>query len=216
MKNFLTFKEIVPIFLIIFSGVVGFLIFPLLPEQVPSHWDAMGVIDAWMSKDFAVLFFPILILVIYLALTLIPFVDPYKKNYLKFAYHYFWFRTAMTVFFIMIYFFSLWAAVGEGINMVYFIIPLLAVFISYTGFFLIHVKRNYFVGIRTPWTLHSEKIWDKTHEVGGKTMVIASMVSLLSLLNIQYAFIVFICIISIAAVIPCAYSYALFKKEKKK
>lgn len=216
MKKLFSYYEIAPVALIIFSALVGFLVYPSLPHQIPSHWNARGIVDDWMNKNLAVLFFPVLTLAVYLLMTFIPFADPYKKNYLKFARHYFLFRAITVLFLVLIYFFTLWYAMGLKANIVYFIIPMLSIFIIYTGFFMTKVKRNYFVGIRTPWTIHSEKVWDKTHEFGGKVVVIAGILSLISIISVKYSFIIFISIILIAFSIPVVYSYILFKKEKDK
>jgi uncharacterized membrane protein len=216
MRKLFTIKEFLPIVLIIFSIIVGFLIYPLLPQEIPTHWNARGMVDNLMNKNLAVLFFPLLTFSVYLLMTFIPFIDPYKRNYLKFADHYFWFKTATVIFLILIYFFSLWVARGVTIDVAYFVVPVVSAFISYIGFFFTKVKRNYFVGIRTPWTLYSEKVWDKTHDLGGRVMVVAAVISLLSLLNIKYAFVIFTSVIIIAVCIPIVYSYFFFKKEKKK
>jgi len=211
MKKYFSSNEILPVVLIIFASIIGFIAYPCLPQQVPSHWDAYGVIDAWMNKNLAVIFFPALILVVYLFMAFIPFADPFKKNYLKFIGHYFWFRTTTVIFLILLYFFSLWAAFGAEFNIIYFIIPLISFFFIYTGFFLPHVKRNYFVGIRTPWTLYSEKVWDKTHEFAGKVFIFTGILCLLSVLSMTYAFIIFLIIVLAAVCVCLSYAYWIFK-----
>lgn len=214
MKKTLSIYEILPLGIIIVSAIVSLWIYPLLPQEVPSHWNSEGIIDAWMNKNMAVLLFPMFTFITYLIMVLLPFADPYYKNYSKFAVHYFWYRTSVVLFFIMAYLFSLWVAMGLEMNIIYFIVPILSLFIMYNGFFMTKVKRNYFIGVRTPWTLHSEKIWDKTHEFGGRVIVATGMISLLSMLSVKYAFIIFISIVVIGFCIPSAYSYFIFKKEK--
>ena len=103
MKIF-TKKEILPISLIVLAFIVGMYLYPSLPDKVPSHWNAQGEIDSWRSKDFAVLFFPILILAIYLLMIFVPLIDPLKKNYPSFAKAYFFFRTLFVLFFVTFFF----------------------------------------------------------------------------------------------------------------
>ncbi len=219
MKNkqkIFTKKEILPICIIIFSAFVGFALYPQLPHEVPVHWGPQGVVDAWFSKNLAVIFFPVLILLIYLMLTFIFLFDPLKKNYFEFSEAFFWFRTIMVLFLSFIYLFSLTAAIKGELDIIYFIIPTLSLFLIYLGLFLPSVKRNYFIGIRTPWTLHSEKVWDKTHYFSGKIFIGAGILSFFSILFSEYAFYIFLFIILGLVFIPSVYSYYLFLGEKKK
>lgn len=210
--KFFTKKEIIPIFLIILAFFVGVYLYPQLPERVPSHWNAQGEIDAWSSKNFAVFFFPAITLGIYLLITFIPLIDPLKKNYSKFAIPYFWFRMLFVVFFVLLYLYTLRAAFGTKINIRYFIVPIISIFFILLGIFLPRVKKNYFVGIRTPWTIHSEKTWDKTHKFAGKVFIAAGIIILLELILPKYTFLIFIIVVLLAALVPMIYSYFVFRK----
>jgi uncharacterized membrane protein len=216
MKKFFSYKEILPIAMVVFSAIIGALIYSKLPQTIPSHWNASGVIDSWMEKNMAVLFFPGLILLIYFLMVILPFVDPLKKNYRKFLEDYFWFRTITLILLFLLYLFSLLVAVGFEVNIIYFIIPVMSVYIIYLGFFLPNVKRNYFVGVRTPWTIYSDKVWDKTHEFSGKLFIIAGLLSILGLFNLEYAFAIFLSIFILAAITAVSYSYYIFLKVGKK
>ena len=157
-------KEILPIALIIVAFIVGLLLYPDLPERMPSHWNAQGEVDAWSSKNFSVFFFPGLTLGFYLLMTFIPLIDPLRKNYARFRMTYFWFRTIFVVFFVSLYFYTLWVSLGSELNINYFILPAMSALFILIGMFLPKIRKNYFVGIRTPWTIHSEEIWDKRHQ----------------------------------------------------
>ena len=208
----ITKKEILPIILIVFAFLVGLSLYSKLPDQVPSHWNAQGEVDAWSSKNFTVFFFPGITLAIYLLMTFIPLIDPLRKNYLKFAKPYFWFRLLFVVFYVSLYFYTLWSAFGAEIKINYFILPAISLFFVLIGIFLPKVKRNYFVGIRTPWTIHSEETWDKTHKLAGKTFIIAGLISLLGIFISKYSFTIFITAILLASFIPVIYSYFVFKR----
>ena len=99
MKMF-TKKEILPIALIVFAVLISLLSYSDLPELVPSHWNAQGQVDGWSSRDFTVFFFPGLAIGIYVLMILLPFIDPLRRNYPKFAWPYFWFRTVLVLFFV--------------------------------------------------------------------------------------------------------------------
>lgn len=207
-----TKKEILPLALIVFIFLVSALFYSSLPDQVPSHWNIQGEVDDWSSKGFFVWFYPLLTLGIYLLMFFLPRIDPLRKNYLKFAPPYFWFRTVLVLFFVLLYLYSLFAALGGQLNINYFIIPAISLLFIVIGLFLPKIKKNYFVGIRTPWTLHSEKVWDETHRIGGRFFVLAGLIALLSLLLPEsLSFFVLIGGIMICVLIPVVYSYFAFK-----
>ncbi|MDP2910652.1 MAG: SdpI family protein [bacterium] len=207
-----TKKEILPIALIIFAFGFGLLIYPKLPEQIPSHWNVEGEIDNWSAKNFAVFFFPALTFLVYLLMTFIPLVDPYKKNYLKFSRPYFWFRFLFVAFLTSLYLYTLSAAFGNQIKINYFIIPALAGFFILLGLFMPKIKRNYFVGIRTPWTIHSEETWNETHKFAGRVFIIAGIASLIGLFLPEYSFLIFIIAIMSAVIMSITYSYFVFRR----
>jgi len=205
-------KELIPIILIALAFIVGFSLYSKLPDQIPSHWNAQGEIDGWSSKNFTVFFFPGITLAVYLLMTFIPFIDPLRKNYLKFAKPYFWFKLLFVVFYVSLYFYTLWSAFGSEIKINYFIVPAISISFILLGVFLPKIKKNYFVGIRTPWTIHSEETWEKTHKFAGKTFIIAGLISLLGVFIVEYSFLIFITAILLASFIPIIYSYFVFKK----
>ena len=208
----ITKKEILPISLIILAFIVGSFLYTQLPDKIPSHWNIEGEIDAWASKNFGVFFFPGITLGLYLLMTFIPLIDPLRKNYPKFRIPYFWFRTIFVLFFVSLYFYTLWVALGTKLNINYFVIPALSVLFILIGIFLPRVRKNYFVGIKTPWTIHSEEVWEKTHQFSGKVFIVAGLISLIILFLPGYSFSVLIAVILSAAFIPVIYSYFVFRK----
>ncbi len=211
MKIF-TKKEILPLALIIIAFLVGALLYSSLPEKVPTHWNVQGEVDGWAGKDFAVFFFPLLTLGIYLLMIFLPLIDPLRKNYHRFAAAYFCLRSILVIFFVALYLFTLSAALGAKLNINYFIIPILSLLFVVIGIFLPKIKKNYFVGIKTPWTLHSEETWNKTHQFAGKTFIAAGLISLLGLVFFKYIFWIVIFSTVTAAVLSVVYSYFVFRK----
>lgn len=206
----ITKKEILPVSLILIVFAFGLSIYHCLPETMPTHWNAQGEVDGWGSRDFAVFFFPCLILGVYLLMLFIPLIDPLKKNYPLFARPYFYFRLLIVFFFASLYFYTLAAGLGLKMNINYFIIPANALLFILIGGFLPKIKKNYFVGIKTPWTFHSEEVWDKTHQFSGKLFIAAGIFSLLGLLN----FWLFVIPILTAALGSIIYSYFVFRRVK--
>jgi len=211
----ITKKEILPIALIILALLVGLILYPDLPERMPSHWNAQGEIDSYSGKNFGVFFFPGLTLGIYLLMTLLPLIDPLKRNYAKFVLPYFWFRTIFVSFFVLLYFYTLGAALGTKMNINNFILPATSLLFIFIGLFLPKVKKNYFIGIKTPWTLHSEEVWDKTHQFSGKLFVAAGIIALTGSIFPDYSFLIFMVAVLSAAFGSLACSYFIHRRLKE-
>jgi uncharacterized membrane protein len=96
------------------------------------------------------------------------------------------------------------------------IIPALAILFFYLGILVENTKRNWFIGIRTPWTLSSDKIWDKTHKFGGKLFKIGALVSLIGIFFKDLGFLFVLVPIFLISIYLIVYSYLEFRKSKTK
>jgi uncharacterized membrane protein len=212
----LTKKDFAPILLIAIVLIIGIYLLPQLPNKVPSHWNIEGKIDGWMNKNVAVYFFPALIFFIYALLVVAPLLDPLKKNYDEFIKQYYWFKLGFTIFLLSIYIFTLLVGMGYDLNINYFLLPLLSLGMILTGLFIPTVKRNFFVGYRTPWALHSDNNWDQTHKFAGNILIWTGFISLISLgfLKSNNAVLLFIICLFTSGVAPLIKSYLIFSREK--
>ncbi len=189
--------------------------YPMLPDQIASHWNIAGEADGFMGKFWGVLLFPLMTAGIGLLFALIPKIDPLKKNIEGFrkTYNIFWFSVGL----FMAYMFTLslvWN-LGTPFDFSLAIIPAFAVFFYGIGVILERSKRNWFMGIRTPWTLSSDTVWEKTHLLGAKLFKIAGIASLLGLLfEGGWRFVALMVPLACAALIPIIYSYVLYRREE--
>lgn len=210
-------KEILPIVLILAIFAVGIYFLPQLPERVPTHWGVNGEVNGWSSKTFAVYFFPGLTVLVYLLLSGFPLLDPLKKNIEVFASLYFWFKVVFVLFMGGLFGATIYAGLGYKINVAQYVMFGIALLFLFIGLMLPKVKRNYTIGIRLPWTLHSEEVWDKTHQFGGKLfIVLAILVAGSSFCPGVAAFWTFLGSLMALVFILMAYSYLEFKKLQKK
>ena len=150
------------------------------PDRVPTHWNASGQADGWSGPEFAAFFFPALIFGLYLLLLLLPVIDPQKDRYREFGRAYRIMRLAVVAFLSVIYFVSSLIGIGHDIPINRIILPSLGVMFITLGNFMPKFKKNWFVGIRTPWTLSSEKVWNQTHRLGGKAFMAVGAACLLA------------------------------------
>jgi uncharacterized membrane protein len=103
---------------------------------------------------------------------------------------------------------------GYTFNMLTFLSPALAILFYSTGILIENAKRNWFIGIRTPWTMSSDKVWDKTHKLGGKLFKIVGILALLAIFFESYAILIIVVPVIIVSIYTIVYSYFGYQKEK--
>ena len=199
---------------LILTVVITVISFPHMPDPVPSHWNAAGTVDGYLPKFWGLVLVPSFMIGIFALFAVLPRIDPRKNNYLKFQDFYEGFILVFAVFFFFIQLqILLW---GLGIQVSpNVMIPLLAgALFVYIGFFMEHAEPNWFVGIRTPWTLSSDSVWKKTHQKGATLFKLAGLVSMIGILAGIYAWL-FILVPALAvAAYTVVYSYVEFEKEQ--
>ena len=204
---------IIAVLIITFALTIA--VYPTAPDRIASHWNAAGEVNGYMSKFWGLFLIPIIMTGFIALLAVLPRIDPHKKNYEKFRDYYDGFILLFALFLLAIQIQIILWSIGYQIspNLTF---PLLigALFI-YIGFLLDHAEQNWFVGIRTPWTLSSKTVWKKTHEFGGKLFKIAGIISCLGIFAGVYA-LWFVLVPALAVgVITVVYSYYEFQKELK-
>ena len=209
----ITLKEMVPIFVIFLMAVLAVVLYmaPCI-TKIPMHWNAKGQIDGWGSKTFGSLFLPILTIVMYVLLLVLPKADPLKENYKYFEKQYYFIRLMLVLMMAGVFFFTFLAVMGFKLNIMYFMVPFLSLFFIIMGLFMPKIKRNYFVGIKTPWTLQSDEVWIKTHKFAGKSMTIGGVLAFFTIFLKSQAFGFFIAIVLVSALLPVVYSYLLYRR----
>jgi uncharacterized membrane protein len=199
--------------LVIISFLVAIALYPIMPDPMPSHWNAAGEIDGYMSKFWGLFLMPLVTLGMLLLFIAIPRIDPLKANIAQFIESYNLMMVLLIVYMLYVYALTLFAALGYQFNMTTMLIPAMGILFIVIGFLIGKAKRNFFIGIRTPWTLSSDTVWAKTHALGKWTFIGAGIVSILSAFLGEDGFwAIMICIFA-AAIIPIVYSYILWKRE---
>ena len=204
-------KDWLIILLIIAGFVISICFYPYLPDRVPSHWNAQGEIDGYGSKLFGAFGMPSINLGIYLLYILLPYIDPKRKNYASFKPTYQLFKYIIVIFFFCVHLAILLNVTGFKVDIPTFIQIAISLLFIFMGNAMGRIKHNYFIGIRTPWTLASEEVWKKTHRISAPLWVAGGVLNLvLFLLGAgPYSFIAIIIVIS---VIPTIYSYLIYRK----
>jgi uncharacterized membrane protein len=199
--------------IILVSFAIGIYLYPQMPDPMPSHWNAAGEADGYMPKFWGLFLMPLISLALFGLFLLIPRIDPMKANIQKFRKYFDRFIALIMGFLLYIYLLTITWAMGYAFNMVVMLVPAFAILFYYAGVLTENAKQNWFIGIRTPWTLSSEKVWDKTHRLGGKLFKVAALIGLVGLLFPDYAIWFVIIPIILVAAYTIVYSYVEFQKE---
>ena len=212
-----TFKtEILPIILVLLAGLSSFYFYLHFPEQVPIHWNIKGEVDNYGSRTTGAFLFPAIILGMYLLFLALPYIDPKKRRYEQFRRVYHVFKTIIVFFMVVIYFIASLNALGYRIPVGLWVPVSVGLLFFIIGNYMGKIKSNWFVGIRTPWTLSSEEVWNKTHRFGGKVFILGGvLMTLMYFLPVKLQLPLFIFIIVIILVGTVGYSYILYKNEEK-
>jgi uncharacterized membrane protein len=187
-----------------------------LPVQVPIHFNLEGVADNWSNKS-TLLYIPGAIGIgIYLLVLFIPILDP-KKKIQQMEGKYYAFRLILTIFFSLLSTYIIFTGKSGSLKPNILFALLGALFAMFGNYFQT-VRPNYFLGIRTPWTLENEQVWKKTHRLGGRLWIVGGILIVLLAFfinNNQMFLIIFGVIILILVIVPVVYSYTEFKKINK-
>jgi uncharacterized membrane protein len=180
---------------------------------MPSHWNAAGEIDGYMPKFWGVFLMPIVTIALVGLFLAIPHIDPLKANIAKFLGIFNGFIVAFVAYMLYVYALTLFAALGTPFNMTVMLLPVVGLLFIGVGYMMGKAKRNFFIGIRTPWTLSSETVWDETHNLGSKLFMLGGVVTIISAFLGENGIWLLLAAIPIAAFVPIIYSYILWRRE---
>lgn len=220
MSNYkISWKKELPILLIVIAPIIALLaLWSQLPESLPIHWNFQGEVDGY-GKKWAT---PLINIGIYLALLFIPFIDPRMRNYQIFSDTYFKIRILFAVFMSVILGISMAIGLGyeSSINQFVDFAKLLPILICtlfvLLGNYMGNIRPNWFLGIRTPWTLDSETVWKKTHRLAGKLWFWGGILGivLMFLLPVMIAKSLVFGGIILLSIVPVIYSFVIYRGLK--
>jgi uncharacterized membrane protein len=197
--------------------IAGALLWNQMPDQMASHWNVNDQVDGTMPKFWGVFMMPLISLGMMALFLIIPKIDPLKANIAKF-------RESFNIFIVLIIAFMLyvhgltlaWSLGNTNFKMSAAMLPFMGVLFIAIGFMLGKAKRNFFIGIRTPWTLSSDSVWDKTHQIGSVLFMASGAFAIIGgMFGGMTAFwLMFVPLIG-STLFLVVYSYVLYRDETK-
>ena len=208
-------SSIIILGLIAIALITGLLFWNQLPDQMASHWNINDQVDGYMSKPMGVFMMPLVTLGMFLLFLLLPNIDPLKANIAQFRGIFNLLIVLITAFMLYIHGLTIaWSLGYQDFKMSAAMLPFLGILFIFIGYMLKHAKRNFFIGIRTPWTLSSDVVWEKTHQLGSVLFMISGALAVIgSFVSGPMAFwLIFIPLIG-STLFLIVYSYTLYRNE---
>ncbi len=198
----------------LFIGVaiaVAAYLYPDLPDQIPTHWNIKGEVDDYTAKPWGVTIMPLAAIFVFVVMRLIPVISP--KGFRTDS-----FMDVVNVFTVVIVGFMSGVAIlvlleanGQDVRINEMIFAGVGLMFVVLGNYMGKVRKNFFIGIRTPWTLASDEVWSRTHRLGGKVFVLIGIFMMLNSL-VRFPVQWLIASIVVVALVPVIYSYVIYRR----
>lgn len=193
-----------------------FFIWPDLSESVPVHWNIDGVADRYGSKTELAIMVLSIPIVTYLLFLIVPLIDP-KKKVEEMGAKFSRLKWLIVGFMVVISMYIIYTASTDMATEPKWLFLIIGALIAVMGNFFQTIRSNYFIGVRTPWTLENEEVWRLTHLLAGKIWFISGIVlTLLTfLLDSRQLFISTMLITAFIVIVPVVHSYMKYNELQK-
>lgn len=185
-----------------------------LPDVVPTHFNMQGEADDWGPKWVNAIMFPAIGLATYLSLIFLPFIDP-KKRIESRQKPIAAIRIMLSFFMVGLYAFIMAKSMGSELEIGIYVNIAVGLLILVLGNYMSSLKQNYFIGVKTPWTLENEEVWKRTHRITAKIWTVGGLLLVMIPFLIGNQIIywsIFGVLISLLVLYPVIYSYVIFQK----
>lgn len=208
-------RKWIPALIITASFIASAVVYPDLPERMPTHWNLNGEVDGWSQRAWGAWLIPVVTALMWGMMRLLPAIDPRGRNYLKFGGAFEGIMISVMIFMLALHVVTLRAALGYAVAMERVVPVGVGLLFIVIGNLLPRARPNWFVGIRTPWTLSSDRVWEKTHRVGGRLFVLGGiLISLSTFAGAGWSRVVLIAVVTVCSLAAVVYSYVEWRKEK--
>ncbi|MBI5629329.1 MAG: SdpI family protein [Elusimicrobia bacterium] len=201
--------------LILIAFAAALITYPQLPSEMPTHWNIHGEVDGYMAKHFVVFLMPAIMLAMLGLTKILPWLSPkcFEVDNFRETYEFLMILTIGLLGYI--HAITLWAGLSDSTDVSRALVAGIFLFFGLLGNVLGKVRRNFWIGVRVPWTLASERVWNNTHRFAARlycTSGITGCIAVLAGLPFVPAFVMLIA----AALIPVVYSLVEYKSLEKR
>jgi uncharacterized membrane protein len=204
----------VTIFLVAFSVAFSISVYDKLPNQMASHWNTANQVDGYVSRFWGAFLMPVISVAMLPLFLVIPRIDPLKANIAKFREYFNVFIALIVGFMVYMHVLTmLWNLGYNQFNMGIAMLPAMGLLFIFAGIMMRQAKRNFFIGIRTPWTLSSDRVWDETHRLGSTLFIASGILALFGAFFPDYAVWFILVPVLGSTLFLLVYSYMLYQRE---
>lgn len=191
-------------------------VYSRLPARIPTHFDVHGRANGWGGRGSAFVF-PLIATAVALLITeVLPRIDPRRANWDKFRDVVYLLVNLIVLFLAWTMVLALGVSLGWKVDLPRALMVGMGLFLAAMGNYLPRIRSNWWMGIRTPWTLESERVWRDTHRVGGRTFVAGGLVAAMAaFLPEPFSAVLPIAALALGALIPVVYSYVAYRRETR-
>ena len=192
-------------------------VYPQLPERIPIHWNIHGQVDGYGGPGWIFLT-PAIMAGMLLLFAILPWLSPKHFELDTFRATYWYIVLVLMGLFVYLHGLLTWAALAGKVDITRAMLSGMLIMFGLLGNVLGKVRRNFYVGVRTPWTLASERVWNDTHRLAGRMFVGAAVLGLPAVLlaPLEAAVVTVLVVIFTAALVPVGYSLVLYKRLERR
>lgn len=208
---------IIALVLIVGSIIAGALLWNQFPEQMASHWNENDQVDGYMSRFWGVFMMPLVNLGLLLLFLAVPLIDPLKANIAKFRGVFNLFIAFIIGYMTYVHALTLiWNLGNTDLEIGKAMLPAMGLLFFLIGYLLRQAKRNWFIGIRTPWTLSSDRVWDETHRIGSVLFMASGVLAVIGGFfgGMTAVWLILIPVFG-TTIFLVVYSFVIYQKETK-
>ena len=201
------------IIIVVIEVIAALILLPLLPEQIPIHWNIHGAVDGYGGKWFIFLS-PLMTAAFTGLLAILPRIDPKRRNAERSAAAYSALILMLNLLFVVMFIITALASLDIPVSVNHILLPAIGILFIGLGNYMPKIKQNYFFGIRLPWTLANETVWTKTHRLGGWLFMLDGFLFVIAaLVPPPLNFILPMAGVVLILVVTTVYSYIIFRKQ---
>lgn len=208
-----SFIKKAPLIIIVLTFVIGIYFYPRLPDLIASHWSADGRVNGYLPKASGLFLMPLISAVLYLVFRFLPQTDPYKHNFKQFEKYYDSFILVVILFLFYIYSLTITWNTGWHFNLMRMLSPAFSLLFYFMSSLIAVAKRNWFVGIRTPWTLSSDFVWNETHEFAARLYRLIAFIALFGFIFPSHALWFILVPLIAVSFFVFIYSYLIYRRH---
>ncbi|OYR84621.1 MULTISPECIES: SdpI family protein [Halorubrum] len=202
----------VAVLLVAVGAAASLAVAPDLPQRMVTRWNAAGEPTETLSRTAGMWLVPGLAVGLIGLFAVLPRIDPLRENVAAFRVHYDRFVVVLTAFLVALHLAVLAVNLGYAVDVTTVAAAGGAALFYYLGTLLPHVEPNWFLGIRTPWTLSDDAVWDRTHALGARLFKLSAAIAAVGLFAGEYAVYFLVGPALATAAVTVAYSYLLYAR----